>query len=164
MLVFGFLVCAYEAHTIGAFLMVNTLANTAAVLRLQFMVRPTTREPCPECPYGVHTFFALSKLLGAAADADTITFECALGKQICSMEWHGRAHSLCSQNDSAIDLGASTSASSRATSRLVEDLGARGCGPCGGGRQPIRMVRLYLEFTMLARPRARQLCMLAHLS
>jgi len=34
MLVFGFIVCSYEAHTIGAFVMVNTLANTAAVLRL----------------------------------------------------------------------------------------------------------------------------------
>jgi len=36
MLVFGFIVCSYESHTIGAFLMVNTLANTAAVLRLHF--------------------------------------------------------------------------------------------------------------------------------
>jgi len=34
MLVFGFVVCSYEAQTIGAFVMVNTLANTAAVLRL----------------------------------------------------------------------------------------------------------------------------------
>lgn len=36
MLVFGFVVCSYEASTIGAFVMVNTLANSAAVLRLYF--------------------------------------------------------------------------------------------------------------------------------
>ena len=36
MLVFGFVVCSYESHTIGAFVMVNTLANTASVLRLGF--------------------------------------------------------------------------------------------------------------------------------
>ena len=38
MLVFGFVVCSYEASTIGAFVMVNTLANSAAVLRLYFRV------------------------------------------------------------------------------------------------------------------------------
>ncbi|KAL1526850.1 hypothetical protein AB1Y20_015542 [Prymnesium parvum] len=36
MLAFGFVVCSHEASTIGAFVMVNTLANTAAVLRLGF--------------------------------------------------------------------------------------------------------------------------------
>lgn len=38
MLAFGFVVCSYEANTIGAFLMVNTLGNTAAVVRLGLRV------------------------------------------------------------------------------------------------------------------------------